>query len=164
MSRLTLQDSRRLKFTVPALLDAALTFDREHNGWLWRASDHSLLLDTGGTGAVTIQARKAGATAFETVNRSPAWVAAALLHYCFKRRIPIPRQGTKTISVLPDGVAMLVETTMVLPALELTRDVLGAAERQGAAATATPPAPVAAPEDAIGTSPVAADVEAASAT
>lgn len=152
MRRLTLQDSRRLKFTVPALLDAALTFDREHNGWLWRASDHSLLIDAGGAGAVTIRARKAGATDPETVNRSPAWVAAALLYYCFKRRIPIPRHGTKTISALPDGVAMMVETSMVLPALELTRDVLGAAERQGAAATAPP---VSAPTEADVAPPIA---------
>jgi hypothetical protein len=130
MSRLTLQDSRRLKFAVPALLDAALTFDREHNGWMWRASEHSLLIDEGGTGAVTIRARKPGGTEFETVKRSPAWVAAALLQYCFKRRIPIPRNGTKTISVLPDGVVMLVEVTLALPPLELTPDVLGAAERQ----------------------------------
>jgi hypothetical protein len=141
MSRLTLQDSRRLKFTVPALLDAALTFDREHNGWLWRASDHSLVIDAGGAGAVTIRARKTAATDFETVNRSPAWVAAALLQYCFKRRIPIPRHGTKTISVLPDGVVMLVEVSMVLPPLELTRDVLNAAERQGAAAAASATSP-----------------------
>ena len=152
MSRLTLHDSRRLKFAVPALLDAALTFDREHNGWLWRASDHSLVIDSGGAGAVTIRARKAGATDFETVNRSPAWVAAALLQYCFKRRIPIPRHGTKTISVLPDGVVMLVEVNMVLPPLELAPHVLSAAERQGAAnAAGAPPAPppvAAAPVDA----------------
>jgi len=139
MGRLTLQDSRRLKFTVPALLDAALTFDREHNGWLWRASDHSLLIDAGGAGAVTIRARKPGATEFETANRSPAWVAAALLQYCFKRRIPIPRKATKTLSVLPDGVAIVVETTMVVTPLELTREVLGAAERQGAAVVETEP-------------------------
>lgn len=142
MSRLTLQDSRRLKFAVPALLDAALTFDREHNGWLWRASDHSLSIDAGGAGAVTIRARKSGATDFETVNRSPAWVAAALLQYCFKRRIPVPRQGTKTISVLPDGVVMRVEVNMLLPPLELTRDVLNAAERQGVAAVAGAPSAV----------------------
>jgi hypothetical protein len=140
MSRLTLQDSRRLKFTVPALLDAALTFDREHNGWLWRASAHSLVIDAGGTGAVTIRARKSGATEPETVNRSPAWVAAALLQYCFKRRIPIPRNGTKTISVLPDGLLLLVEVAMQLAPLELSRDVLDAAERQGVSS-----APVASP-------------------
>lgn len=145
MGRLTLQDSRRLKFSVPALLDAALTFDREHNGWLWRASDHSLLIDAGGAGAVTIRARKSGAAGFETVNRSPAWVAAALLHYCFKRRIPIPRHGAKVISVLPDGVALLVEVTITLPALELSGAALGAAERQGAA-EAEAVAPAAAPD------------------
>ena len=139
MSRLTLQDIRRLKFTLPALLDAALSFDREHNGWLWRASGHSLAIDAGGGGAVTIEARKSGAAAPEAVNRSPAWVAAALLHYCFKRRIPIPRQGTKTLEVLPDGegVAMRVEITMVLAALELSGDAVSAAEK--------PRSPVAAP-------------------
>jgi len=131
MGRLTLQDSRRLKFTVPALLDAVLTFDREHNGWLWRASAHSLLIEAGGGGAVTIEACKAGTAAPETVNRSPAWVAAALLQYCFKRRIPVPRNGTKTIEVLADGmgVALRVEVTMVLPALELSSDALSAAEK-----------------------------------
>jgi hypothetical protein len=160
MTRLTLQDSRRLKFTVPALLDAALTFDREHNGWLWRAADHSLVIDAGGGGAVTIQARKSGATAFETVNRSPAWVAAALLQYCFKRRIPIPRAGTKTLEVLPDGVVMLVEVTMALPALELTREVLEAASRHGAAA---PPVAALPPPPAAPVAPVAEPAAAATA-
>lgn len=148
MSRLTLQDCRRLKFTIPALLDAALTFDREHNGWMWRASGHSLVIDAGGGGAVTIEARRSAAAAAETVNRSPAWVAAALLQYCFKRRIPIPRNGTKTIEVLPDGlgVAMLVEVTMVWPALELSPEAVGAAEKPRVQVGAPPPSPPVAPD------------------
>jgi len=130
MSRLTLQDSRRLKFTIPALLDAVLTFDREHNGWMWRARGQSLVIDVGGGGAVTIFATRNGAAAPEQINRTPAWVAAALLHYCFKRRIPIPRHGTKMLEVLPEGIAMRVEIEVSLPALELTSESWDAVERQ----------------------------------
>ncbi len=166
MSRLTLQDSRRLKFTLPALLDAALTFDREHNGWIWRGTGHSLVIDGGGGGAVTIQAQRVGAAEPETVNRSPAWVAAALLHYCFRRRIPVPRNGAKTLEVLPDGVAMVLEIAIDVPALELTAETFAVAERQCAAGAAVSVAPVAETADTADGGPVvdsAASVDAASA-
>ncbi len=136
MSRLNLQDLRRLVFPVPALLDAVLTFDREHNGWLWLATAPSLTIEAGG--ALKIEATRAGATAAETASRQPAWVAAALLQYCFKRRIPIPRHCSKTIEVLPDGIALLIEMSLSLPPLELSAAALAGGNLQRAAATEAP--------------------------
>ena len=161
MHRLALQESRRLKFTVPALLDAALTFDREHNGWLWRASGHSMVIDAGGGGTVTIRACRSGSSTPEDVVRTPAWVAAALLHYCFTRRIPVPRSGTKAISATPEGVELVIEIALVLPALELSAHGIATAAGQHIAQDAptdTPPdVAVAAP------SSLAVDVAAAAA-
>lgn len=161
MHRLTLQESRRLKFTVPALLDAALTFDREHNGWLWRASGHSLVIDAGGGGAVTIRACRSGSSTPEEVARTPAWVAAALLHYCFKRRIPVPRSGTKAIAATPEGVELVIEIALVLAALELSAHGVATAAgqriAQDAQADAAPVVAAAAP------SPPAGDIAATAA-
>ncbi len=167
MHRLALREIRRLKFTVPALLDAALTFDREHNGWLWRASDHSLWVEAGGGGAVTIRASRGGTP--EDVARSPAWMAAALLHYCFKRRIPVPRSGTKTIAVTPEGVDLVIEVALQLPALELDARGIAMATAQrsagGAPAGVEPPVATAtpsstAPAETPGTTAAAAPVAA----
>ncbi len=38
-------------------------------------------------------------------------VAAAAIHYCFRARIPLPRQGTKSIEVVPDGFQLTINTT-----------------------------------------------------
>ncbi len=159
MTRLTLLESRRLKFTVPALLDAVLTFDREHNGWLWRASGHSLVIEAGGGGAITVRACRSGSSTAEDVARSPAWVAAALLQYCFKRRIPVPRVGTKAISVTPDGVELVIEIALVLPALELSTHGIATAAGQRIAQDA----PTDAAPAVVATAPPSPAVDAAAA-
>ena len=42
-------------------------------------------------------------------------VAAAAIHYCFRARIPLPRQGTKSIEVVAEGFQLTIQhTTEVL--------------------------------------------------
>ncbi len=40
---------------------------------------------------------------------SPEVVAAALLRYCKKRRIPMPKQATKSIEIHENGISLNVE-------------------------------------------------------
>ena len=42
-------------------------------------------------------------------------IAAAIVNYCLTMRVPMPRSSTKTIQVLPDGIALVLENTLMLP-------------------------------------------------
>jgi hypothetical protein len=119
MSKLQLNEHRRITFTFPLVLDAALVFDREHNGWLWRASGHVMKLAPSADGSISIEALRSGATAPESSDRPAAWVAAALLHYCFKRRVPIPRLGVKRIELMTDSIDLVIAMSMQVLPIEL---------------------------------------------
>ena len=54
MSKLTLKERRRLEFTGALLREAVLTFDREHNGRLWRAVNPSVMVVGRGDGRIEI--------------------------------------------------------------------------------------------------------------
>jgi hypothetical protein len=45
---------------------------------------------------------------------SLSMVAAAIVNYCLTMRVPIPRNSTKSIQVLADGVALVLENTVML--------------------------------------------------
>lgn len=145
MNKLPLHEHRRISFPFPLVLDAALAFDREHNGWLWRASDHVLTISPAADGSIAIRARRSGSIEPESAERSAAWVAAALLQYCFKRRIPIPRQGSKRIELVTEAIDLVIATSVALLPIELS------AMAARAAMAAVQPAPAAA------AAPVAAD-------
>lgn len=119
MNKLQLNEHRRITFSFPLVLDAALSFDREHNGWLWRASSPVMTIAPVADGSISVRALRSGATEPEVADRSAAWVAAALLHYCFKRRIPIPRQGSKRIELVTDAIDLVIATTVQVLPIEL---------------------------------------------
>ena len=50
--------------------------------------------------------QKSGAT--EVVEFSPEVTAAALLRYCIRNRIPIPKNATKSIQVLGEEIALII--------------------------------------------------------
>ncbi|MFO1455441.1 MAG: hypothetical protein U1F18_04275 [Steroidobacteraceae bacterium] len=135
MNKLQVNEHRRITFSFPLVLDAALSFDREHNGWLWRASGHALTIAPVADGSLSIRALRSGATEPEVVERSAAWVAAALLHYCFKRRIPIPRQGNKRIELVTDAIDLVIATTVQVLPIELQTSEAGRAPAATAGGT-----------------------------
>ena len=135
MSKLQINDHRRITVPYPLVLDAALAFDRQHNGWLWRASGHTLTILPAADCSIAIGARRSGAAETASVERSAAWVAAALLQYCFKRRIPIPRQSCKGVELTPAGIDLIISTSVALLPIELS-----AADAQAVAPTIPPAA------------------------
>jgi len=42
-------------------------------------------------------------------------VAAAVIHYCWKSRIPIMRSASKTIEIVPEGFALVLQATVEVP-------------------------------------------------
>ena len=133
MQKLPLIETRRITFPLALVLDAALSFDREQGGWLWRASRHALTIQPVGDGSIAVQALRAGSPTPETVDRPAAWVAASLLHYCFKRRIPIPRSGEKRIEPVTNAIDLVITTTAAVRPLELTSAALVPPAAVGAA-------------------------------
>jgi hypothetical protein len=127
MNKFTLRERREIAFTAAMVLDAALVFDREHNGGIWRGSGHALQFDPAGDGAIVLLAVKAGMTEATRTAFGAAWVAAALLHYCFKRRIPMPRHATKRIERAGDGIKLVIETSTSMLPVELAGAALAAA-------------------------------------
>jgi hypothetical protein len=144
MNKLSLSEHRRISFSFPLVLDAALAFDREHNGWLWRASNHALTIAPVADGSLSIQALRSGASAPETSERNAAWVAAALLNYCFRRRIPIPRQGHKRIELVTDAIELVIATTVQVLPIELQGSALARSTMPPAAPETQPAAAAAA--------------------
>jgi hypothetical protein len=41
-------------------------------------------------------------------------IAAAIVNYCPTLRVPMPRKSTKSIQVLSDGIALVLENTVIL--------------------------------------------------
>ena len=154
MTKLQINDYRRITVPYPLVLDAALAFDREHNGWLWRASEHTLTILPAADCSIAIGARRSGAAETASVERSAAWVAAALLQYCFKLRIPIPRQSCKGVELTSAGIDLIISTSVALLPIELS-----AADAQ----TVVPTIPPAATDIPMGAAAEASSTEAASA-
>jgi hypothetical protein len=57
---------------------------------------------------VVIQGSGSAAAAVQKHYTLPA-VAAAVIHYCFRARIPLPRQATKSIEVVPEGFQLTIQ-------------------------------------------------------
>ncbi|MFO1207231.1 MAG: hypothetical protein U1E63_16165 [Burkholderiales bacterium] len=152
MSKLTLKERRRLEFTGALLREAVLTFDREHNGRLWRAVNPSVMVVGRGDGRIEIEIPSADGATNEKVDRSAAWVAAACLHFCFANRIPVPRQATKRIEPIEGGLQLVIEMTIsVVGTIDSSSDRTGTPPRssiQEAAANEVPSSAVAEPAKA----------------
>jgi hypothetical protein len=75
-------------------------------------------------------------------------VAAAIVNYCVTMRVPIPRNSTKSIQVLGDGVALLLENTVMLQSRheELSTLPAGSVRPPANAAAGDPSAAAPAPD------------------
>jgi hypothetical protein len=114
MPKVQVHELRRLLLPVETAVDAVIELDREHGGMLSRSALLEVQVDTGAEPGLVIVFQPAGSE--ERVRRrfSQAAIAAAIINYCWKARIPLPRNGTKRIDVVPDGFAMTIEATVEL--------------------------------------------------
>ena len=109
------------------------------------------------TGSISIQALRSGAATPESAERNAAWVAAALLNYCFRRRIPIPRQGNKRIELVTEAIELVISTTQQVLPIELQAGALArGVAPEGAQVNAAPErAPAPQPSEATAESTLA---------
>ncbi len=113
MAKVRVQELRKLLLPIETVVDAVLELDRSHGGTLAIGKLMEARVETGaqpGLTLVVIQGSGGSAAATQKHYTLPA-VAAAVIHYCFRARIPLPRQATKSIEVVPEGFQLTIQTT-----------------------------------------------------
>jgi hypothetical protein len=113
MAKVRVQELRKLTLPIETVVDAVLELDRSHGGTLAIGKLMEARVETGaapGLTLVVIQGSGSAAAAVQKHYTLPA-VAAAVIHYCFRARIPLPRQATKSIEIVADGFQLTIQTT-----------------------------------------------------
>src|SRR5580698_8895340 len=163
MAKVRIQEIRKLLLPVETVVDAILELDRSHGGALASAKLLEVRVETGaepGLSLVLMQGSGSAAAVVEKHFTLPA-VAAAAIHYCFRARIPLPRQGTKSIEVTPEGYQLTIQT--ITEVLRLHGEVSKISHVERAADIQSGPAPHEAVGDAALDDPTTTETDPAAA-
>ena len=141
MAKVRIQEIRKLLLPVETVVDAILELDRSHGGALSSAKLLEVRVESGadpGLTLVLVQGSGSAASALEKRFTLPA-VAAAAIHYCFRARIPLPRQGAKSIEVTPEGFQLNIQTVTEVLRLHGEVPKISHVERAATAESGPPP-------------------------
>jgi hypothetical protein len=114
MAKLRILDHRRLVFPIETAVDAVLELDAQRGGSLARARIHEARIAAGAEadrGLVIVSAAP-GVPGLAEQRFSLAAVAAAIINYCSQARIPVPRGGTRSIEIVPEGFALGIQLSI----------------------------------------------------
>jgi hypothetical protein len=157
-----IHETRRLQFPLDTLVDALIELEDKQGHWPPKATVVGASIDNSGDdgACVVLSIHSPGGGAVTERRYSLSKIAAAIVNYCVTVRVPMPRNSTKTIQVLPDGVALMLENTVMLQSRHEELSTLPAGSVQPAtsrnAGEASPEAPPeASPEAPPEASPVA---------
>ncbi|HEY1899942.1 MAG TPA: hypothetical protein VGG49_09130 [Steroidobacteraceae bacterium] len=119
MAKLRILEVRKLLLPVETVVDAVLELDRSHGGTLASAKLLEARVETGADPGLSLLITKGAGDSAAAIQKRytlPA-IAAAAIHYCFRARIPLPRQATKSIEVVPEGFQLTIQTLTEVPRL-----------------------------------------------
>jgi hypothetical protein len=111
-----IHENRRLQFPLDTLVDALIELENKQGHWPPKATVVGASIDNSGddkAGVVLSVHRPEGGEVIER-RYSLAMIAAAIVNYCLTVRVPIPRNSTKSIQVLADSVALVLENTVMV--------------------------------------------------
>jgi hypothetical protein len=111
-----IHENRRLQFPLDTLVDALIELENKQGHWPAKATVVGASIDNSGddnAGVILSIHRPEGGEVIERRYSLPM-LAAAIVNYCLTVRVPIPRNSTKIIQVLADGVALVLENTVML--------------------------------------------------
>ena len=116
MANNLIHETRRLQFPLDTLVDALIELENKQGQWPPKATVVGASIDNSGTSEAGVILSIHRAEGGETTERrySPSKLAAAMVNYCLTMRVPIPRNSTKSIQFLGDGVTLLLENTVIL--------------------------------------------------
>lgn len=115
MAKLLIYESRRLVLPLETVVDAVLELDRERGGRLSMALISDARVETGEQPCLVFEVSQADALTPERRSFPLAAVAAAVIHYCWKSKIPLPRNAAKSIDIVPEGFALSLQGTVEIP-------------------------------------------------
>lgn len=133
MSKLLIYESRRLVLPLETVVDAVLDLDRERGGRVWTATITEARIQTGASPGLVLQALQAEAVTPEERLYPLAAIAAAVIHYCWRNKVPLPRNWSKSIDIVPEGFALSLQGTVEI---QRRHDGFSPAARSGTAAPA----------------------------
>jgi hypothetical protein len=109
-------ESRRLQFPLDTLVDALIELEDKQGHWPSKATVVGAAIDNSGDGEAGVVLSIHRQDGGEVVERrySLARIAAAIVNYCVTMRVPMPRNSTKSIQVLADGITLVLENTVML--------------------------------------------------
>jgi hypothetical protein len=111
MPKVQIHEFRRLIFPLETAVDAVLELDREHGGSLSRVTLTEARIEPGADGGLVLAVRRSGLDSLDEHRYSLSAIAAAVIHYCWKTRIPLPRQGAKSMEIVPEGFALTIQSS-----------------------------------------------------
>ena len=116
MANNLIHESRRLQFPLDTLVDALIELETKQGQWPPKATVVGASIDNSGTNDACVVLSIHRSEGGEVTERrySLSKLAAAMVNYCLTMRVPIPRNSTKSIQFLDDGVALLLENTVIL--------------------------------------------------
>jgi hypothetical protein len=112
MGRLKVNEQRILVVSIETAVDAVLELDRTHGGKLSTGKMVEAHIEEGkqpGLVLSMVWESQDGRTSSEKKWPLSA-VAAALIHYCSRANIPLPRNSTKSIELVPEGFRLTLGT------------------------------------------------------
>lgn len=111
MSKVPVNEKRRIVLPIETVVDAVLQLDRDGGGRLSHGKLVEVVLEPPPEPGLTIASKLPGALEAERRKFPLPAIAAAIINWCRQARIPLPRQGKKTLEIVPEGFAFTVETT-----------------------------------------------------
>ena len=116
MANTLIHETRRLQFPLDTLVDALIELEDKQGHWPPRATVVGASIDNSDGNAASVVLSVHRQDGGEVIERrySLSMLAAAIVNYCVTMRVPIPRNSTKTIQVLGDGVTLVLENTVML--------------------------------------------------
>ncbi len=114
MPKLSIYESRRLVLPLETVVDAVLEFDRERGGRLSMAAITDARIETGANPELLLEVRYPDSPQANERRYSLPAIAAALIHYLWKAKVPLPRGASKSIEIVPEGFALMLQGTVEL--------------------------------------------------
>jgi hypothetical protein len=140
-------ENRRLRFPLDTLVDALIELEDKQGHWPQRATVVGAAIDNSDEGRECVVLSVHRPESGEVVERrySLPMLAAAIVNYCVLLRVPLPRNSSKSIQVLPDGVALVLENTVILQSRHAELSTLPAGSVQSEPVPVSPTADETAP-------------------
>jgi len=110
--KVLIYETRRLVLPLETVVDAILELDRERGGRLSLAAITDARIEAGESPGLVLELQHPDTVSPEPRRYSLPAIAAAVIHYCWKTKIPLPRNWTKSIEVVPEGFALALQGTV----------------------------------------------------